>query len=181
MSAPTKPPDTVADALRALRLMHYQAEPITLDRSRQYVQPDKRAMYTKPQGFWVSVDGEHGWAEWCREEEFRTDTLTYAHTVRLAEAANIRLVTSVAEIDAFHEEFAAPTDFDRRLGWGVDRWGIEWAAVARRYDGIIITPYLWDRRFDGNTGWYYTWDCASGCIWNLDAIESVSLVSEVAA
>lgn len=162
------------------RLMHYQAKPITFDPSRQYKQTEKRATFTKPHGFWVSVEGEDDWPSWCRAEEVRSESLTVAHEVRLTDSANIRRITSVDEIDQFHNEFAAPTDFDIRHRYGTDYWGIDWRPVVREYDGIIIAPYLWERRLDGGCGWYYTWDCASGCIWNLAAIESVTVLSEVA-
>jgi len=162
------------------RLMHYQAKPIIFDSSRRYEQAEKRATYTKPKGFWVSVDGEYGWPEWCRAEEYGTDSLVVAHEVRLTGSANVRRVTSVQEIDQFHNEFAAPTASDIKSGCEVWLWGIEWPRVARLYDGIIITPYLWERRYAGDTSWYYGWDCASGCIWNLTAIESVTVLSEVA-
>ncbi|MFE3229295.1 hypothetical protein [Nocardia sp. NPDC059228] len=156
--------------------MHYQAEPLTFDRSRVYTQRD-RGTFTKPVGFWVSVEGDGDWPAWCRSEEFAVERLAVAHEVRLRTSASIRTITSVSEIDGFHDEFAAPTDFDRRLGNHRDRWGIDWPAVVQRYDGVIIAQYLWERRY--NLDWYYGWDCASGCIWNLDAIESVKALDPV--
>lgn len=163
------------------RLMHYQAKPVTFDPNRQYEQIVKgRGQYTKPQGFWVSVEGQYDWPTWCRDEEVLTESLTTAHEVCLTDAANVLLITSADEIDQFHGEFAAASEFDRKYGYGPECWGIDWTSVAERYDGILITPYLWSRRFNGNCGWYYGWDCASGCIWNLSAIESVTVLSEVA-
>lgn len=167
-------------SIDSLRLMHYQAEPLTLDRSRVYTQ-HKRLQFTKPVGFWVSVQGDTDWPSWCRIEEFRVDTLAVAHEVRLRDSANIRTITSIAEIDAFHHEFTAPSEFDIRMGYDRSYWGINWPAVVQQYDGVIITPYLWERRSGGGCDWYYTWDCASGCIWNLDAIESVTVVAEEVA
>jgi hypothetical protein len=38
-----------------------------------------------------------------------------------------------------------------------------WERVARDYDGVIISPYQFNRRM--TLMWYYPWDCASGCIW----------------
>lgn len=35
------------------------------------------------------------------------------------------------------------------------------------YDGA---PYQWECRLDRDTFWYYSWDCASACIWNLQAV-----------
>ena len=59
------------------------------------------------------------------------------------------------------------------------REDIDWAAVARCYQGIIIPTYHFEFRFDTHVSdWYYGWDCASGCIWDAGAIASVSLVRE---
>jgi len=55
------------------------------------------------------------------------------------------------------------------------RGNINWPAVAEKYDGIIIAPYIWQRRLSDNPDhfWYYGWDCASGCIWNTEVIEEI--------
>ena len=29
------------------------------------------------------------------------------------------------------------------------------------------------RRLDMETRWYYGWDCASGCVWDASAVQSV--------
>lgn len=59
---------------------------------------------------------------------------------------------------------------------------VNWPLIATRWDGIIIAPYQWSCRYDDRTFWYYGWDCASGCIWNLHAITDVIAPSvEVAA
>lgn len=46
---------------------------------------------------------------------------------------------------------------------------IDWSAVAAQYGGILIAPYQWKRRLE--LTWYYGWDCASGCAWDLSLIE----------
>lgn len=33
-------------------------------------------------------------------------------------------------------------------------------------------------RLDNRCTWYYGWDCASGCIWDKDAIEHYYLIKE---
>ncbi|WP_043599593.1 hypothetical protein [Nocardia otitidiscaviarum] len=164
-------------SIDALRLMHYRTEPLTFDPSHTYTQRP-RSTYGKPVGLWVSVEGDDDWPTWCRNEDFRLDALAVAHEVRLRASADIRLVSSVEEIDRFHDAFAAPTDFDLHYGNGPDEWGIDWPTVVQRYDGIVIAPYLWERRLGSKCDWYYTWDCASGCIWNLHAIESVTVTAE---
>jgi hypothetical protein len=76
--------------------------------------------------------------------------------------ARVLHLSSSDELLAFHAEF------------GLDNWKVSWIAVAEQWQGIIIAPYLWERRL-GDPSWYYTWDCASGCIWDATAIASVSL------
>jgi hypothetical protein len=55
----------------------------------------------------------------------------------------------------------------------MSRFEIEWRKVAERFDGIIIAPYIWQRRLDLESSWYYSWDCASGCIWNASAVREI--------
>lgn len=67
-------------------------------------------------------------------------------------------------------------DDDGNLQWRERPFVIwlDWAAIGKLYDGIIIAPYLWERRLNGGAMWYYGWDCASGCIWNPRAISEVN-------
>lgn len=88
------------------------------------------------------------------------------HRVTLAGGADVLHLSTCAQLDEFTAEFRVGGLFQAdRGGLG----GIAWTAVADRWDGIIIAPYQWTRRYD--LAWYYGWDCASGCIWNLDAID----------
>lgn len=145
-------------------LRHYSAKPVTSVRSaRQIAEPDY-----KPRGFWVSVDdGDDGWAEWCRGEAFRLDTLRCVHDITLVPDAKMLRLSNAAEIDLFTAEYGA-SHFHARV--------IRWLDVANRYQGIIIAPYVWSRRLAGGASWYYPWDCASGCIWDAAAIQSVELI-----
>lgn len=135
---------------------------------------DYRSDYEKPRGCWITDDSESCWREWCVGERFNLEALTHKHEIVLDES-NILILRNAWELD----------DFTRQYG-GTCLWGppgeprkyrnryIDWQKVAGRYDGLIITPYQWERRMDLN--WYYTWDCASGCIWNADAIREIRLI-----
>lgn len=148
-----------------VRLVHYSKRPLKLIRSTtQEREPD-----AKPHGLWVSDDAcEQNWRRWCEDEQFGLESLANVHDVALAPTASILRLSSPGDIDAFHEEY---TDLvgDRF------RYGIHWAQVAAKYDGILITPYIWERRLAENAGWYYGWDCASGCIWNAKAVAAITL------
>lgn len=159
-----------------MKLMHYAAEALDFDRSRQYEQDEPHG-HGKPVGFWVSVFGEDDWPSWCRNEECFIESLRFAYLTTLSENANILRITSGQELDHFHTAWSVRSDFDRHYHYDDPKWWpINWPMVASKNDGVIIAPYLWQRRL-GEPSWYYTWDCASGCIWNLNAIESVDLVT----
>ena len=164
------------------RLMHYAAKPVGLVREWKYEQREPHS-FGKPEGFWVSVQGEDDWPSWCQHEEFDLGRLGYAHHVRLSSDANILRITSALELDEFTVKYAVQTEFERRFTWKRDdkrKWPIDWRGVAAQLDGIIIAPYQWGQR--NATDWYYGWDCASGCIWNTAAIASVEPVAaEVSA
>lgn len=142
-----------------MELSHYTEQPLVFDRERTYEQGT--TSNGKPRGMWVSIDGEYGWPEWCRAENWGVERLAHRTPVTLAPNANVLVMGSLAELITFTERYG----YHR---WAM--WSIDWTRVEQDYDGVIITPYLWDARLNEHTDWYYGWDCASGCIWNLDAI-----------
>lgn len=154
-------------------LMHYTSEPLVFDPSRTYEQ-NSPSSFGKPQGFWVSVVGEDDWATWV-SGNMDSARVAHAHRVALATNANIRRIDNGYDLDVFTDQFGVQTDWERRFDKSWEKWPIDWRAVAEKYDGITIAPYQWSRRMSHD--WYYGWDCASGCVWNLGAIESVELAA----
>ena len=115
----------------------------------------------KPNGFWVSCENSDlGWKEWCETNDF-DGNWDYSYKVYLTQHANILLLENSQQIKDFSEKYSAGD------------WIVDWKEVAKIYDGIIIAPYQWSCRL--NVSWYYTWDCASGCIWNAKAIKTFLL------
>jgi len=164
-----------------MELRHYSKEKIEFDRDRTY--RDHGARGGKPDGFWVSVAGPYDWEWWCREEDFGLHHLAVVHRVTLAEDATILRITCGKELDAFHNQWAVETRMSRSLDdAGVtDKryWEVDWAAVAERWEGIIMAPYLRSHRFVGSTPfWYLGVDAASCCIWNPRAVASVEVISD---
>lgn len=160
-------------------LLHHSIEPVTLDRSRIYDQRQEKH-FLKPNGLWLSVSGSDDWESWCRANEFGCGDIVYRVTLRAD--ANIAWLCSGADIDMFHTTWSEPGEVWRggtaplsdeyvRLHWEVN-----WQRVAQQFDGIIITPYQWSRRM-GGPFWYYGWDCASGCVWKLDAVETFERIN----
>ena len=143
-----------------MRLLHYTTAPFRFNPRLRY-RGDLARGY-KPVGLWVSVEGDDDWKQYCESESYQFCSRNHVSEIRLRPENNVLIVDTLSALDAF----------DRR--WNVDRdsyRGIPWETIMDAYDGIIIAPYQWERRLEFL--WYYTWDCASGCIWNLDAIEQV--------
>jgi hypothetical protein len=157
------------------QLVHYSAEPLTALRDVPVQKVDEMD-YFKPRGLWVSDDAcENNWRWWCEAEGFRLDALAYAHDVAIKPDANILLLGSSNDIDEFTERWHIwPFPGPRH-----SRSYIDWPSLRSRYAGIVITPYIWERRLSMGSGpdamWYYSWDCASGCIWDVSAIASATL------
>jgi len=77
--------------------------------------------------------------------------------------ANIPLIDTLEKMDTFNKQYSENTNRCMDILWG---------DLKQKYDGLIIAPYQWERRLD--LMWYYSWDCASGVIWNLDAVDTVT-------
>lgn len=166
------PMPSLASAVQALSLIHHGNSYLTKVRSVAQ-RPDEgqyRGDYEKPRGLWVSVEGDDDWASWCRSEGFRNIDAQVITRVTLSPDANVLLLANADEIDAFSRAYG----FEYRLpGSHIVNNPIDWQRVAGDYDGLIIAPYIWDRRIHTGSRWYYGWDCASGCIWNKRAIGSL--------
>ena len=128
------------------------------DPTRTYVQDGPRQF--KPNGLWLSVDDD--WRRWCDSEG-----MSYADAEPVpfnVETERILWLTNVEEIDAFTLEFTEPQTDSYVVH-------IDWRRVSRQHAGIIIAPYQWQRRLDGRaSSWYYPWDCASACVWDLSTL-----------
>jgi hypothetical protein len=146
-----------------MTLAHYSAEPFVLDRARLY--PQTHGGF-KPLGLWLSVedDAEESWPAWCAANDFYLDALAHRTEIVLRADAPIRRITTDAELWRFNAEFAAPRSINPLAM-------IDWPRVQAHYGGLLIAPYLWTARLD--LLWYYGWDCASACLWDLTCIDAV--------
>jgi hypothetical protein len=154
-------------------LSHFSKTPLLEIRSvdQRPQSPDYKSPYDKPRGLWVSVDGPSDWPSWCHSEMPDWMSGVIHHRIRLVESPRILLLANIGMMIDFQSEFG------RECGRWDERY-IDWPTVAERYHGIIIAPYHWACRYEMK--WYYGWDCASGCIWNAEAIASVEQVREAA-
>lgn len=147
-----------------MRLLHYSDNPVLTVRSVSQADPE-RSRFDKPKGFWISVEGEDDWASWCRNENFRDVDAQVVTEVFLTRDANVLLLKTAEDLDEITREYG-----NSPIPELPDFVSIDWERLAEEYQGIIIAPYIWERRLDGIAKWYYGWDCASGCIWDAAAV-----------
>ena len=147
-----------------MRLVKYSAEPLVFDPEFVYPNSHIASAVGKPVGLWVSDEspGMFGWKEWCEGETWNIGGLAHRTEFALTPGHNVLIIDTPEALAAFDAEYSTGSKYIERIDWSV---------VAERYDGIIITPYQWEHRL--SMMWYYGWDCASGCIWNLSAIAPV--------
>ena len=156
-----------------MRLKHYAAsEHMAFEWDVSYDHLDR---YDKPTGFWVSVVGEDDWYNWCKDSEYRVETLENEYDVVLSPDANILIIDTSEGVQSLADEYRLTQRHDASPLQAELYTYPDWARIKSKYDGIIIAPYQWSCRLD--VFWYYSWDCASGCIWNTAVIESVTLMS----
>lgn len=165
------------------RLVHY-SDALVLTVRDTPQRPELEA-YGKPRGLWVSADDHaDNWRDWCLSEGFGLSRLTHVHDVELVPGAlggSVLHLDGAGGLDRFTREFARSNPRYSALGLADRGHFIDWPAVAARWDGIVIAPYVWERRLHEGTGFYYTWDCASGCLWRARAVASITLREVVPA
>ena len=151
--------------MRGYIFSHFSNTKIDLSTLVDTAQPKNGTF--KPRGLWISVDGEGDWPEWCEAEDFCNTDDQYRHAVVLTESARILHLANSEEVDSFD-----------KLYHGSDSLlEIDWFAVAKKYDGIIIAPYSRMHYSSYASLWHSAWDCSSGCIWNKSAIESIEIIA----
>lgn len=125
--------------------IHMSENPVLLER-REY----RQRLFMKPFGFWYGIG--RAWHEWV-ESEMPHWMGRYNYEVDLG-GSNILVLGSPGDLKEFQSQYASP---DGSL--------VNWMKVSKIYDGIEIDPYQWSCRLE--LPWYYGWDVASGCVWNL--------------
>lgn len=154
-----------------MKLIHFSNQAVKLFYDASWRQ---QPTAFKPYGLWVSDEDDYGWRKWVADNDYEWATLKYKYEVELKPAANILFICNKSELRLFTDKYKAKSklnsDLDDMPFFGKTVTDIDWPHVARDYQGIIITPYLWECRLDFHSQWYYGWDCASGCIWSSDAI-----------
>ena len=138
--------------------IHMSKDPIYKLEKKYYIQKS----YDKPEGFWYGF-GEQ-WIDWTETEgpNYKGD---YAYEVDI-NGSNILQIKDYSEIIEFTKEYGS----SKQIAPGIIFF-IDWPRIELKYDGIEINPYIGQARLNHKTLWYYSWDIASGCIWNLDKVK----------
>jgi hypothetical protein len=169
------------------RWIHFSREPLgELFVREQHPLPEYITPHDKPNGLWLSNEKDYGWQAWCEDNEFACGTYRFAQEITLADDANVLRLSHPEDLDDFTKTWGVPDSYSRSMGYldggiSTERFGrlygpayaIDWLRVAESWDGVLITPYHYERRMNHQTSWYYGWDCASGCIWHPRAIARV--------
>ena len=151
---------------------HWADKEFELDCHFQY--PDRK-LWFKPKGLWFEVDGD--WVRWCKSD--MPDWLEERYKVPYGvefDPDKVLWLKTARDIDDFTAMYAVPL-FPERLDFRSTT--IAWARLTEAYAGLVIAPYCWRRRMSEHTLWYYGWDCASGCIWDLSVITKFERVEGV--
>lgn len=172
-----------------MKLIHYAPKKRVLQRQRLYSQ----SIDHKPTGLWFSCEiyeedrldpkeyeePTMNWYDFA-SENIGIERLTYRHEVEFADSANLLTLDTVVDMLKFTKEYTAiPERYQEVDNFTPDvgLW-IDWRRVRAKYNGIIIPIFHWSLRLSEVTRWYYIWDCASGCIWDLDVIKSFTFNSK---
>lgn len=154
-------------------LKHFSDKPLSLSDLYDTELSVSASEFTKPRGLWLSDESQFStgwsWAAWCNSDAPDFIAGKIEHDVVLFEDANVLLIKGQRAIDRFTRHYGVQST------WRDTAYAIEWDRVAKDYDGILITPYIFSRRLTPHTSWYYGWDCASACIWRpTKAIEAIA-------
>jgi len=142
-----------------LQRIHFSRTPITLPLLpvARYREHDG----FKPVGFWYSGNDE--WLEWCRSEMPHWEG-QHRYLVDVSKA-NVLMLDTAHKVKQFHRAYS-----DEKGPKSMSLTLIDWVKVEQDYDGVEIIPYQPSLRLDRDVFWYYGWDVASGCVWNLDKV-----------
>lgn len=137
--------------------IHMSKSPIYKLEKKHYTQKSGK----KPDGLWYGFGNE--WIDWT-ETAGQERKGEYVYEVDI-NGSNILQIKDYSEIVRFTQEYMSSMQIVPGVIFDID-----WSRIAAIYDGIEINPYIYQDLLDDKFLWYYGWDVASGCIWNLDNV-----------
>jgi hypothetical protein len=131
------------------------------------VPPSEMAM--KPKGLWYGFGTS--WIDFVRSEmpAWESDT---KHVFKIEiDTSNILIIKDDESFLEFSDKYKDPEYEKKWPDIKIDK--INWPEVAKEYKGIEFPVYFSKYRMNRKYFWYYPWDVASGCIWDLSAVKKV--------
>lgn len=157
-------------------LIHFTWEPLSVDDLEPADQSEDTGM-GKPAGIWFSV-GE-AWLDFGGESRmFAKVGYDRAYRLTLADDADLVHLSSKGDIFRFTDDFRLDLleEYERLPGGANITYDLDWHAVADLWSGIVVVPYISTARLDPSVNWYYSWDIASACIWDVSVIGALEPV-----
>lgn len=149
----------------------------------------KQSQTLKPRGLWFACGD--AWLRYVIEENFKEDTYKFLYEIEINND-NILFINSINEYEEFVNKFSyvyKDKFYMPKFGPIRGQWVesslvlIDWQQVQNKgFQGLIICPSLLNKLFKKHKGnienyfWYYTWDVASGVVWNKDAFKDAKLI-----
>jgi hypothetical protein len=152
---------------------HYSDKKFELDKNRTYSNNGVDRLVYKPKGLWLSDDdGDKvdNWGKWCEANEFRVGELNCRTAIPVDLKDGVLVLDTVDKIKKFMFEYNYNPNGDKVM----DYQKIDWKTLCSKYKGIVISPYQWSLRI--NYLWYYGWDVACACIWDLSCVKELAKV-----
>jgi hypothetical protein len=148
-----------------MKRIHYTNKDY-IDVTREYHSTD---MWLKPIGLWYSLD--YVWEQVCigynvpcGKNKLLLDIID----------EGIFIIDSLDKLRVFIDKYA-----------DLDKGFINWTSVQNKYDGFEVRNYNYILSqirkyypYELEYIWFNSLDCASGCLWNLSAIHSITKLEE---
>jgi len=122
----------------------------------------------KPKGLWYSCGDD--WIQWASSEmPEMINKANYLYKIEV-NYDKVKAVHSEAEFRIFEKEYGVKSKPWREIT-------IDWKKLQDDgFAGIEICPYFNSKRYTAQ--WYYSWDVASGCIWDPAGLIDFELIGE---
>ena len=135
--------------------IHYGAD--VFDPERTY----GSGRWDKPAGLWASpVTCGRSWKDFCEGEEWNLEGLTTSFRFHLKKGTRILKVHTIEDVIPY-------MDYNKDAVIGTE-YPFDHEALHRDYDGMEL--FLSDSWHLRNYMRFYTWDCDSLVLWNLDKV-----------
>ncbi len=130
----------------------------------------------KPDGIWLSDESisEYGWRQYCEDNRERLKGLAFETKFRV-DTSKLLWLKTFEKLSDFYRKFKMNNKSFNAEYLKQRFFNINWPRVKTEFSGILITPYQWKARH--TFMWYYPWDCASACIWDLSVLTRLSCES----